>query len=273
LSYLEPPPLPTPVIVMKDVGGIVKDYQAQTDLYRSTGREVRLHECRSACTLALSLPNVCVYPDSVVKFHQAYNLRTHQTDFGVSQQLFEAYPQAVRARLGTLTRSYKVLRGTELIALGIRNCNEPQIMLAAKPPQQTQTPGLSPSLSGALSSSLSNSWTGVVTTFARTDAVTPNPATIGIPSTMRTHTDVAENLSSEMLFTHVPLPPARPASDEETMTATVSNETLPPTRPYRLSYSFNRPLDGFGLPQVMRGAQPILPASFVAYAELARVVR
>jgi hypothetical protein len=63
--------MPAPVVVTKDVGGSVVDYQAQTARYRLSGREVKLHGCRSACTMALSLPNVCVYPDSTLKFHLA----------------------------------------------------------------------------------------------------------------------------------------------------------------------------------------------------------
>ena len=118
--------MPAPVIVMKDVGGLVADYQSQTAIYRASEREVRLHECRSACTMALGLPNVCVYPGSTLKFHFAYDPRNHQTNPQVSQQLFDSYPAPVRARLGTLTRNYKVLSGSELINLGIRDCNEPK---------------------------------------------------------------------------------------------------------------------------------------------------
>ena len=95
--------MPAPVIVMKDVGGPVADYQSQTAIYRASEREVRLHECRSVCTMALGLPNVCVYPGSTFKFHLAYDPRNHQTNPQVSQQLFDSYPAAVRARLGTLT--------------------------------------------------------------------------------------------------------------------------------------------------------------------------
>ncbi|WP_159726435.1 hypothetical protein [Methylosinus sp. Ce-a6] len=123
MGYLSPPPAPAPVVVYKDVGGLVSEYQAQTEIYRREGREVRLHECRSACTLALSLPNVCVYPDSLVKFHLAYNAIDRQTDAGVSAELFNSYPVAVRDRLGHLTRQYRVLTGNELISLGVRNCN------------------------------------------------------------------------------------------------------------------------------------------------------
>lgn len=138
MSYLEPPPMPAAVVVQKDVGGLVRAYQERTELYRSQNREVRLHECRSACTLALSLPNVCVYPSSTLKFHQAYNDITKEVDYGVTNELWSSYPQGVREKLGTLTRKYKVLRGSELIALGVRNCNapaqQPKIMIAKATP-------------------------------------------------------------------------------------------------------------------------------------------
>ncbi len=130
MSYLEPPPFPAPVIVMKDVGGLVTDYQARTEQYRREGREVRLHECRSACTLALSLPNVCVYPTSILKFHKAYNWDTKVRDEGVLAVLFASYPAAVQARLGGLTVDYRVLTGAELISLGFRNCNEGATLVA-----------------------------------------------------------------------------------------------------------------------------------------------
>jgi hypothetical protein len=104
--------MPALVVVVKDVGGFVPDYQTQTEIYRLTGREVRWHECRSACTLALSHPNMCVYKDSTLKFHLAYDPRDRAVNPQVSQQMFESYPEAIQARLGSLTRDYKVLRGT-----------------------------------------------------------------------------------------------------------------------------------------------------------------
>ncbi len=145
MGYLSPPPAPAPVIVYKDVGGLVSDYEAQTEMYRRENREVRLHECRSACTMALSLPNVCVYPDAKVKFHQAYNAITRETDLNVSARLFGYYPQAVQSRLEHLTREYRVLSGAELIALGVRNCNgDDRIMIAAKKPQQPPASAANP---------------------------------------------------------------------------------------------------------------------------------
>ncbi len=138
MGYLSPPPAPAPVVVYKDVGGLVSDYEAQTEQYRRENREVRLHECRSACTLALSLPNVCVYPDSQIKFHQAYNAITRETDLGISAKLFASYPTSIQQRLGYLTREYRVLRGSELIALGMRNCNgDNPVLVAARKQRQT----------------------------------------------------------------------------------------------------------------------------------------
>jgi hypothetical protein len=137
MGYLYPPPGDGPVIVMKDVGGDVHAYSAQTTAYIQSGRQVRLHECRSACTLALAVPNVCVYPDSVLRFHKAYNPITKATNEDVSNAMLSAYPPAVRQRLGVLTRQYKSLTGSELIRLGVRDCNapsQPRILMARATP-------------------------------------------------------------------------------------------------------------------------------------------
>lgn len=173
MGYLSPPPAPAPVVVYKDVGGLVTDYEAQTEQYLRENREVRLHECRSACTLALSLPNVCVYPDAKIKFHQAYNAITKEVDLGVSSKLFASYPAQVQARLGYLTREYHVLSGVELIALGMRNCNGDNPVLVASRKQKalgalaqneaapSAQASASNSSSFANSSSPANSWSDI----------------------------------------------------------------------------------------------------------------
>jgi len=125
LDYLHQPPAPAAVIVLKDNGGIVSKYTAQTARYKAESREVQLLECRSACTLALSLPKVCVYPWSVLKFHAATNRYTGGIDPIVTGVLMDAYPAKVRHYLGTLTPDFRVLTGAELIGLGIRDCRTP----------------------------------------------------------------------------------------------------------------------------------------------------
>lgn len=122
MPYLAPPPEPAPVVVVRDIGGEFSRYRRQTSMYRARNRQVQLQECRSACTLALSLPRVCVLPSSVLRFNQIYDRRAKKVDVAATDEMFRSYPQAVRSRLGYLTRKYKTLSGSELIALGIRNC-------------------------------------------------------------------------------------------------------------------------------------------------------
>lgn len=121
MDYLSTPPIDRPAIIV-DGGGLVTEYLRQTEYYRRTGQELRLLNCRSACTMALSLPNACVYPHSVLKFHAAYDANTKQIDQSWTQRLMGMYPAAVQQRLGTLERHYKTLRGTELMRLGVRRC-------------------------------------------------------------------------------------------------------------------------------------------------------
>jgi hypothetical protein len=296
--------MPGPVIVMKDVGGYVTDYENQTAVYRATNREVRLHECRSACTLALSLPNVCVYPDSKLKFHMAYDPRNHETNASVSQQMFDSYPAAVRARLGTLTREYRVLSGSELIALGVRDCNapkgigprpsEPKIMVASaaarkplpgsQPQTAPETPGFT-SLMGKVMSVFGSGETA--SAMSARAAMAPAHA-------------VAKQAPAQVLVAEVPLPPPRPREFTQTAgiapqmpLSTAESETTAledqastaadpspagtaqaapeaPPRPADTALQAVRRLARIALPKLITGAQPILPPDFSAYADLDR---
>jgi len=218
------------VIVMKDVGGFVAEYQAQTARFRQEGREVRLQECRSACTLALSLPNVCVYPSSLLKFHKAYNANTRAVDEGVSQELFRSYPAAVQARLGGLTREYRVLTGRELIALGMRECGQgggTQVARSGKPPP---APAAAAPSEGGLFNTLSAAFSP--------RAVDPTP--VGTVRTSRSKAAVAPWPEPEM--EEIPQPPRRPAAID--------------------------PMPGPGLPRLIAGAQQTLAAGLKATAGL-----
>ncbi len=229
MGYLSPPPAPAPVVVYKDVGGLVTDYEAQTEQYRRENREVRLHECRSACTLALSLPNVCVYPDAKIKFHQAYNAITKEVDLGVSSKLFASYPAQVQARLGYLTREYHVLSGVELIALGMRNCNGDNPVLVASRKQKAlgalaqneAAPSVQASASN--SSSSSNSWgdiarkvqSAVASALATPDGRANAPIRVAVADreTLTEPSNATARLedvvSARAMLT--PLPPRRPS--------------------------------------------------------------
>jgi hypothetical protein len=255
LGYLSPPPSPQPVVVYKDFGGLVSDYEARTEDYRRENREVRLHECRSACTLALSLPNVCVYPDAKLKFHQAYNELTREADLGVSTRLFDSYPAAVRGRLGYLTRQYKVLSGVELIALGVRDCARgDRIMVAAKKP--APPPPVATASPNPLREIAQNVQVAVANALARPADAPAAPTTIAIAD-------------------RTPVPPAlaRLAGDAEARAG--RNAELIPLPPRRPDMSFISAATSPAQPsRLIAGAQPILDATRftpTAYSPLADI--
>jgi hypothetical protein len=237
MGYLHPPPGDTPVIVMKDVGGDVRQYAAQTYAYIRGGREVRLHECRSACTLALAVPNVCVYPDGVLRFHKAYNPITKATNDGVSDAMLMAYPPAVRERLGVLTRKYKSLTGSELIRLGVRDCTapaEPKIVIARASARPI----------GA-ETSLSNGMGGLFASFGAPDI----PAYTGYAAPVRVapvKVQVAEAGHVAAAPETPPAPPPRPeelASAPEPAAADAPDFSAPqpPERPLAFAPPPSRP--------------------------------
>jgi hypothetical protein len=253
LGYLSPPPSPQPVIVFKDVGGLVTDYEARTEQYRHENREVRLHECRSACTLALSLPNVCVYPDAQVKFHQAYNALTREVDLGVSAKLFDSYPATVRARLGYLTRQYKVLGGRELIALGVRNCQQDDHVTIAqkRPPKATPAPvQVASNAPDPLSDFARRVRVAVAGAVERPSDAPPARTTIAVPDRSATPPSTAPMRVASLAQTvDAPLPPRRPV-------VLMSHGDAP--QPVQLSIPA---VAQAAAPAIIPGAAPILAAS------------
>lgn len=247
MGYLSPPPAPQPVVVYKDVGGLVSEYEAQTEAYRRENREVRLHECRSACTLALSLPNVCVYPDAKVKFHQAYNALTHEADLGVSARLFNSYPAAVQGRLGYLTRQYRVLSGVELISLGMRNCqHDDRLMVARNKPVPARPSVAEPAAApNSLREIAQNVQVAVANALQRSDDATPEPIRVADrssvpPALARLAGDAAARADkTQTALLEAPPPPRRPDFESPS----VGDPPNPP------------------LGRLMSGAQPMLDAS------------
>lgn len=250
------------MVVYKDVGGLVSDYEAQTEQYRRENREVRLHECRSACTLALSLPNVCVYPDSQVKFHQAYNAITREVDLGISAKLFASYPASVQQRLGYLTREYRVLRGSELIALGMRNCNgDNPVLIASRKQRQaapTQVASLRPDAPAAQSAS-TNPFGDIarrVQTAVASALSTPEDqpkASIRIAVADRENLPQSR-LSAETVARSEPstaIPRALPA---------LENPPLPPRRPPSEAFTSQDAAPHYAM---IPGSQPILSVKFL----------
>lgn len=252
----------SPVIVVKDFGGYVNEYASQTEVYRRQNREVRIHECHSACTMALSLPNVCVYKDSIFKFHQAYDPRNHVTNWAVSDTLFRTYPGAVQDRLGTLTKQFTILRGRELIDLGVRDCNapsEPRVIMA----NATSRPIGEGMLSGGGFSALTGKLGGMIPNFRTPAPPDGAPAKRVLP------------VPAEALAPAVPLPPEKPA---DLVTASIAPETsavapgeipLPVPRP-RILVAYAPSLPPIPFQQRIDGSVAgILPTRFVPFARRA----
>ena len=114
---------PAIVTIVDDAGGEFYEYMVRMNKYRTSGAQVALIKCRSACTMALSLPNVCVYPHSVLKFHAAYYEDSKHIAERETKILFNMYPVAVQQKLGSLEREFKTLTGKQLIQLGVRSCS------------------------------------------------------------------------------------------------------------------------------------------------------
>ena len=251
MSYLDPPPLPAAVIVTKDVGGYVDQYRTMTELYRAQDREVRLHECRSACTLALSLPNVCVFPDSLVKFHAAYDPRNKAINWDETQKLFSTYPPTVQARLGTLTREYKILSGAELISLGVRDCNEKRILVAKAAPAPESSDTVAKIMQGMKGALLTGS-------EANREGFRAQSTAPAVP--VKTQQVTSPQSTPEPQPTDVPLPPARPAEPEP------ADVPLPPRRPTSVILAQARIASIPPAHRPMVGSARILPDKFTPYA-------
>ena len=144
-DFLHPPPGHAPVAIYEDGGGLVDQYRDAAWQYNMTGRQVKiLGSCRSACILALSVKNVCVGPNAVVKAHMAYERDTHVLRHDITARMLDDLPAAISERLsGNITRSYNpkaTLTYRELVSLGVRKCfsqvfakDTPYVTLATKP--------------------------------------------------------------------------------------------------------------------------------------------
>ena len=127
-DFTAPPPNTAPVAIYEDGGGLVTKYQQMAWQYRLEGRKVKiLGSCRSACVLALSVPNVCVGPRAVVKAHQAYERDTGVRRADVTSSMMSSLPDRIRAQLEpNLTQEYNsktTLHYSDLVRLGVKPCD------------------------------------------------------------------------------------------------------------------------------------------------------
>lgn len=127
-DFILPPDPPSPVIILNDTGGRIIDYKNAAENYKAQGREVKIIGlCWSACTLALSVPNVCVGPMATVMFHYAFNTQTHQIDVSMTNFMLNQLPLKIKNEVaGKLKKEFytkATLNSKQLINLGIKKCD------------------------------------------------------------------------------------------------------------------------------------------------------
>ena len=129
VNFLYPPTdIKQPVAIYNDGGGLVDKYIAQAHQYALEGRRVEIRgSCRSACTLALSVPSVCVSPGAQVKMHQAYELYSGKERPDITDKMLNELPANIRQRLeGHISRDYSseaTLNYSDLRSLGVPDCD------------------------------------------------------------------------------------------------------------------------------------------------------
>lgn len=119
-----------PLVIRDDAGGRVDWRAEKIAKLRQSGQPVQLRgECMSACTMYLSLPQVCVAANATFGFHgpSFYGIPLNDYDFNYWSQVIAAhYPPAIaewymtEARFNT-NRTRRI-RGSELIKLGYPEC-------------------------------------------------------------------------------------------------------------------------------------------------------
>jgi hypothetical protein len=128
--FLDLPPNNAPVVITRDYGGYVSKYENAAFDYKEKGIRVEIRgECRSACTLALTVPNVCVGEMAIVAWHQAYEPDSHRLRPDVTNRMLANLPPRIKEHLqGKIQASYtqeSTLSFADLTALGIPDCDAP----------------------------------------------------------------------------------------------------------------------------------------------------
>lgn len=146
MDFTTPPPNMEPVAIYSDGGGLVDKYRMMAYQYRMEGRQVKiLGPCRSACVLALSVPDVCIGPNAVVKAHHAYEEESGRLRPDMTKVIMDELPQHIRAEIEPhVRREYTegaTLTYEKMRSLGIPDCSQVKYkskMVAAPVPRKVK---------------------------------------------------------------------------------------------------------------------------------------
>lgn len=138
---LNPPPAPAAIVITLDKGGVVADYFSAAEKYKLTRRRIEVRgECRSACTVLLEVPTLCVSPGAVFRWHHAFIKETGVIHPEVTEYMLSRLPTRISARLkGKIQKFYTAeasLDYHELVSLGVPACQ--QTMASDPVPQKSK---------------------------------------------------------------------------------------------------------------------------------------
>ena len=119
-----------PLMIRDDAGGRVDWRAAEIADLRQSGQPVELRgECMSACTMYLSLPQVCVAANATFGFHgpSFYGIPLNDYDFNYWSEVIAAhYPPAIAEWYMTEARfavhRLRRISGAEMIRQGVQQC-------------------------------------------------------------------------------------------------------------------------------------------------------
>lgn len=145
--FLTPPPdVRQPVVIYQDGGGLVRQYQEAAFRYNAENRRVEIRgSCRSSCTLALSVKNVCVGKGAEVKWHHAFNADDHTPRYDVTREMLSQIPfkiaQTVQPYISINYNPQATLNYSQLLQLGIPDCDgyNPTVQASVTPLPPTPT--------------------------------------------------------------------------------------------------------------------------------------
>jgi hypothetical protein len=101
--------------------GEMARFDAIVQQYNASGERFRIDShCQSACTLFLSIRNVCITPNATLLFHSGGNRQTNHINPASTQHMLNAYKPALRQFVSANhfmdTFDFRTISGREMIA-------------------------------------------------------------------------------------------------------------------------------------------------------------
>lgn len=93
------------VLVTDNLGGEIRHFVRDIKKYNKNNTLVKIEgDCMSACTLFLSLDNVCIYPSTRFWFHSAFYIKDNvkHPHYYMNIAMYKTYPGWVQSWLDTV---------------------------------------------------------------------------------------------------------------------------------------------------------------------------